>query len=299
MKKILECIPNFSEGRREEVINEIVNAIKMFDVKVLDVEADKDHNRCVVTFIGEPENVKKAAFKAVEKAAELIDMEKHKGEHPRIGATDVLPFVPIRNMKIEEAVDIAVNLGKEIGEKLGIPVYLYESAAMRTERKDLGVIRKGEYEGLKKDISLPERIPDFGPKRMHPTAGAIAVGARAPLVAFNVNLGTNNIEIAKKIARAMRAKNGGFTYVKALGFEIKERGIVQVSMNLTNYSATPIYRVFEAIKTEAKRYGVNIIGSEIVGLVPMDALIDCADFYLQLEKFKKEQILEWHLQEVI
>ena len=298
MERIVECIPNFSEGRRKEVIEEIVGEVKKVKgVRLLDVESDVDHNRSVITFIGEPEAVLEAAFSATKKAAELIDMNKHKGEHPRIGATDVIPFVPISNVTMEECVQLAKKLGKRIADELKIPVYLYEAAATRPERVNLSDIRRGEYEGLKKEIEKPERKPDYGAAKLHPTAGATVVGAREPLIAFNVNLGTNDIEVAKKIAKAVRFSSGGLKNVKAKGFEIKNRGIVQVSMNLTNYKETPIFRAFEMVKREAERYGVPVIGSEVVGLVPLDALVDVADFYLQLENFKKTQILETRLWE--
>jgi len=288
--KIVECVPNFSEGRNIENINRIIDAIKSVEgVKVLDTESDKDHNRSVITFIGDPESVEEAAFRGCKKASELIDLNKHKGEHPRMGATDVIPFIPVSDVSMKECVSIAEKLGERIWNELKIPVYLYEEAARTPERKNLADIRKGEFEWLKENIE--KRPPDFG-DRIHPTAGATAVGAREFLIAFNVNLNTNDLSIAKKIAKAVRFKSGGFRYVKALGFEIKEKGIVQVSMNLTNYKKTPIYRVFEAIKSEADRYGVSIIGSELIGLAPMDALLDVADFYLRLENFKKTQILE-------
>ena len=288
--KIVECVPNFSEGRNIENINRIIDAIKSVEgVKVLDTESDKDHNRSVITFIGDPESVEEAAFRGCKKASELIDLNKHKGEHPRMGATDVIPFIPVSDVSMKECVSIAEKLGERIWNELKIPVYLYEEAARTPERKNLADIRKGEFEWLKENIE--KRPPDFG-DRIHSTAGATAVGAREFLIAFNVNLNTNDLSIAKKIAKAVRFKSGGFRYVKALGFEIKERGIVQVSMNLTNYKKTPIYRVFEAIKSEADRYGVSIIGSELIGLAPMDALLDVADFYLRLENFKKTQVLE-------
>jgi glutamate formiminotransferase len=299
MDKIVECISNFSEGRREEVIDEIVDEIKKVKgVKLLDVESDVDHNRSVVTFIGEPEAAAEAAFLATKKASELIDLNIHKGEHPRIGATDVIPFVPISNVTMEECIELARKVGKKIATELNIPVYLYEAAALRPECVNLADIRKGEYEGLKKEIETkPCRKPDYGPAKLHPTAGATVVGAREPLVAFNVNLGTNNIEIAKKIAKAVRFSSGGLKCVKAKGFEIKKRGIVQVSMNLTNYKETPIFRVYEMVKCEANRYGIPIIGCEIIGLVPLDAMVDVADFYLKLENFDKKQILETRLWE--
>ena len=297
MKKLVECVPNFSEGRRPEVIDAIVKEIlSEAGVRLLDKEMDKDHNRAVVTFIGEPEPVKQAAFKAIAKATQLIDMEKHKGEHPRLGATDVVPFVPISGTTMPECVILARQLGQEVADKIGIPVYLYEAAATKLERQNLAEIRKGEYEGLKQEIQTNlERKPDFGPSRLHPTAGAIVIGARMPLIAYNVYLGTRDVTIAKKIASAIRFAAGGYRYVKALGFEIKERGLVQVSMNLVNYQGTPIFRVFETIKREAARYGVPVISSEVVGLTPADALYDVAGFYLQLENFRKEQVLETKL----
>lgn len=299
MERIVECVPNFSEGKRKEVVEKIVGEIKKVKgVNVLDVESDADHNRSVVTFIGEPEAVGEAAFLATKKACELIDMNKHRGEHPRIGAMDVIPFVPLSNVTMEECVQLAKKVGKRIADELGIPVYLYEAAATREDRVNLSDIRKGEYEGLKKEIgSNPDRKPDYGDAKLHPTAGATVVGAREPLIAFNVNLGTEDVEIAKKIAKAVRFSSGGLKNVKAKGFVIRERGIVQVSMNLTNYKETPIFRVFEMVKREAERYGVPVIGSEIIGLVPLDAVVDVVDFYLQLENFKKNQILETHLWE--
>ncbi len=297
--KLVECVPNFSEGRNSEVVDKIVEEIKKIDgVSLLDRESDPDHNRSVITFIGEPEAVKKAAFAATAKAAELIDMNKHKGEHPRIGATDVIPFVPISDVTIEECVELAKQLGQEITTKLNIPVYLYAKAATKPERVRLPDIREGEYEGLKEEIKTnPDKKPDFGQSEMHPTAGATVTGARYPLIAFNVNLNTNNLEIAKDIAREIRESSGGFKAVQAKGFDIKERGIVQVSMNLLNYEVTSIFKVFNTIKEEAEKQGIEVIGSEVIGLVPMNALIDVADKYLKIENFKKDQILERRLKE--
>ncbi len=296
--KLVECVPNFSEGRRKEVIDAILDEIKSVEgVKLLDMEMDPDHNRSVITFVGGPEAVKEAAFRAAEKAAELIDMDQHRGEHPRMGATDVIPFVPISDVKMEECVEIAKEVGERIGNDLGIPVYLYEAAATRADRANLADVRRGEYEGLKEEIGKnPDKKPDFGPEKMG-KAGATAVGARMPLVAFNVYLGTDDIKIAKAIAKAVRHSSGGLRFVKAMGFEIKERGLVQVSMNLTNYKKTPIHRVFEMIKSEASRFGVNVVEGEIVGLVPEDALLDAAKFYLRLNNFKKMQVLEKKMRE--
>ncbi len=296
--KIVECVPNFSEGRRREIIDAIINEARKFKVKILDYSPDADHNRTDVTFIGEPEEVKKAAIAMSLKAVELIDMNKHRGEHPRMGAMDVVPFIPIMNVTMEECVELAKQFAKEFAEKADVPCFLYEEAATRPDRKNLADIRRGEFEGLKEEIGKnPEKEPDFGPNHIHPTAGATAVGARFFLIAFNVNLATNDIKIAKEIAKAVRHSSGGYRYVKAMGFEIKERGIVQVSMNMVNYRLTPLFRVFETIKREAERYGVNIIGSEIVGLIPMEAIVDVTRFYLQLEDFKDEQILEKRLLE--
>ena len=292
MARIVECVPNISEGKDQNVITAITDEVKKFKVRLLDVESDHDHNRSVITYVGEPEEVEKATFALAAKAVELIDMEKHKGEHPRIGALDVVPFVPISGVTMQECITMAERVGKKIWEELHVPVYLYEEAAKRPECQNLAEIRKGEYEGLKDAITQPNRRPDFGEAKLHPSAGATVVGAREPLVAFNVNLGTTNIAIAKKIAQAVRFSSGGFRFVKAMGFDIKEKGYVQVSMNLTKYKGTPVFRVFEAIKAEADRYGVPIIGSEVIGLIPLEAMVQCADFYLKLDNFKFDQILE-------
>lgn len=294
--KIVECVPNFSEGRRKDVIERIIDAVRGVEgVKVLDYSSDASHNRTVLTFVGEPMAVKEAAFRVAEKAAELIDMEQHQGEHPRIGATDVIPLIPISGVSMEECVELARDLGRDIGEKLGIPVYLYEEAATLPERKNLAHVRRGEYEGLKEAIKTPERQPDFGPAQMHPRAGAVAVGARPPLVAYNINLDTDKVEIAKAIARSIRGSSGGYPSIKALGVLIEETGKAQVTINVCNYKEVSLARVFETVKIEAERYGVNITGSEIVGLVPMEALLDAAAFYLRLEGFQLDQVLEKRL----
>jgi glutamate formiminotransferase len=294
MDKIVECVPNFSEGRRTEVIDAIIAEIKAVDgVRFLDHTYDHDHNRAVMTLVGAPEPLKKAVFAAVSKAAELIDMEKHNGEHPRIGATDVIPFIPIKNITIEECVKLAGELGKEIAEKLEIPVYLYEAAATREDRRNLAKVRKGQYEGLKDAIrSDPNRKPDFGPARLHPSAGATVVGARMPLIAYNVNLNTNDIDLAKRIATTIRERDGGFKNVKALGLEIRERGIVQVSMNLTNYQVTPVYQVYDRITELANEAGVEVLESEVIGLIPLSAMVECAQHYLKAKEFKNDQLLE-------
>lgn len=296
MAKIVQCVPNFSEGRRQEVIDQILEAITSVEgVKLVDYSSDASHNRSVVTFLGEPQPAKQAAFKAIEKAKELINMDEHKGEHPRMGATDVVPFIPIREITMEECVELARELGQEVWEKLQIPVYLYEKAACTPERQNLSNLRKGQYEGLKTAVAEPERKPDFGEAKLHPTAGITAIGARPPLIAYNINLGTNNVEIAKRIANVIRGSKGGFPAVKALGIKIEERDMAQVTINMCNFKEVSLFRVFEIVKNEAERYGVNVIGSEIVGLTPMEALIDVADHYLRLENFKMDQILETKL----
>ncbi|SFE33568.1 glutamate formiminotransferase [Thermoanaerobacter thermohydrosulfuricus] len=293
MDQIIECVPNFSEGRDQEKIAQLVKEVVSTEgVKLLDYSSDRDHNRTVITFCGDAKGVKEAAFKLIKKASEIIDMRYHKGEHPRIGATDVVPFIPVKNATMEECIQIAREVGEKVGRELSIPVYLYEEAATTPERKNLENIRRGEYEGFFEKIKQPEWKPDFGPQEMNPKSGATVIGARNFLIAYNVNLATDNINIANKIAKAIRFSNGGYRYVKAMGVELKERGIVQVSMNLTDFNKTPIYRVFETIKAEASRYGVNVIGSEIIGLVPAKALFDVADYYLRIENFSENMVLE-------
>ena len=298
MRKIVECVPNFSEGRRTEVIDRIVAAIKSVPGAVLlDRESDADHNRSVITFVAPPDRVVDAALAGAKKATELIDLNTHGGEHPRMGATDVIPFIPIAGVTMEDCVTLARECGERMWREIGVPVYLYEKAATRAERENLASVRKGQFEGIRDEIAAnPSRLPDYGEPRVHPTAGITAVGARPPLIAYNINLGTSDIAIAKKIARAVRHQTGGLRYVKALGFELKDRGIAQVSMNMANFEGTPLFRAFEMVKCEAARYGVPVIGSEIVGLVPQQALNAVADFYLQLEGFGDEQILERRLE---
>jgi len=298
MRKIVECVPNFSEGRRQEVIDQIAETVATVPgIHVLDVQSDADHNRTVVTFVGEPATVEEAAFRGIEKAAELIDMNLHRGEHPRLGAADVVPFVPIKNVTVEDCVAIARRLGERVGRELGIPVYLYEKAATRPERQNLAEVRRGEYEGIKAEIATrPEREPDFGPRRVG-KAGATAIGARLPLIAFNVYLGTDDVEVAKAVARAVRHSSGGLRYVKALGLLVKGRA--QVSMNLTDYRQTPVHRVAEMIRREAERYGVSVVEGELIGLVPNEALVEAAEFYLQLGNFSPDQILENRLADFV
>jgi glutamate formiminotransferase len=300
MVKLIECVPNFSEGRNEETIETIKKLIQQHkDIQLLNFSPDKDHNRTDVTLIGSPEAVKAVVLDIALKCVELIDMNKHKGEHPRMGAIDVVPFIPISEVGMSECVQLANDFAKEFSVKTNVPCYLYEDAAKREDRRNLADVRRGEYEGLKAEVGKnPDKVPDYGPNKLHPTAGATAVGARFFLIAFNVNLGTNDIKIADEIAKVVRYSSGGYRYVKAKGFEIKERGIVQVSMNLTNYQKTSLFRVFETIKNEAERNGVPVIGSEIVGLVPLEALINVADHYLRLEKFTEEQVLEKRLLEL-
>jgi glutamate formiminotransferase len=298
LQQLLECIPNFSEGRRTEVIEQIAGAARAVEgVRLLDVAPNSDHNRTVLTFVGPPEAVAEAAFAATAAAVRLINMEEHKGEHPRIGAMDVVPFVPISGISMDGAVEIANEVGRRIANELSVPVYLYAMAATTSARKRLPDVRQGQYEGLKETIRRPERKPDFGEPKMHPTAGATAVGARPPLIAFNVNLGTTNLQIARNIAKGVRESSGGLVNVQALGVDLAEQGMVQVSMNLLDYTRTPIHRAYELVRIEAERHGVPVVGSEIVGLLPLDALIGAADFYLRLTDFKRGQVLEARLLE--
>ncbi|MCX8025017.1 MAG: glutamate formimidoyltransferase [Thermanaerothrix sp.] len=295
---LVECIPNFSEARRPEVVEAIIQAINSVpNVYILDRHSDFDHNRTVITFVGPPQSVEEAAFRAIACAAELIDLNQHTGAHPRIGATDVVPFVPIQDITMQECVEMARRLGKRVGEELQIPVYLYEEAATRPERVNLENIRRGQYEALKEEIATnPEREPDFGPRQVGP-AGATVIGARQPLIAFNVYLNTSDTSIAQKIARAIRFSNGGLRYVKAMGVLVE--GKAQVSMNLTNFRQTPVFRVMELIRRECERYGVTVHHSEVVGLIPQEALNDSAIWYLQLDGFEPSQILENRLSEVM
>lgn len=297
MNPIVECIPNFSEGCREEVIEAIADTIRAVEgVRLLDYSRDESHNRSVFTFIGDPEAVKKAAFVSCKKASELIDMTKHSGEHPRMGATDVIPFVPVKDITVKECVKLSQELGKQIAEELSIPVFLYEDSATKSERKNLATVRRGQFEGMAKKLQDPDWAPDFGKSEIHPTAGVVAVGTRMPLIAYNINLDTSDITIANKIAKFIRESSGGLKHVKAIGVMLEERNIAQVSINMTNYEKTALYKVFEMVKIEAKSYGVNIVSSEIIGLTPMNALIDIAKYHLQLEKFDaNKQILENYL----
>jgi glutamate formiminotransferase/formiminotetrahydrofolate cyclodeaminase len=289
-----ECVPNFSEGRDAEKIERIVEPARQVPgVTVLDVERNADHNRCVVSLVGEGDALLDAVFGMMKVATALIDLTVHRGEHPRMGATDVVPFVPLGSSTMPDAVKLAERLGARVSKELGIPVYLYAAAARRPERADLAKVREGQFEGLRDAIQTDAaRAPDFGEPRLHPTAGAVAIGARPVLIAYNVYLTTPDVAVAKRIAKAVRARDGGLPEVKALGFEIRERNRAQVSMNLTDYHVTPVHRAFEAVRREAQRYGVGVEESEIVGLVPEDALFDAAEYYLQLHSFDRSAVLE-------
>lgn len=297
MTKLIECIPNFSEGRNPQVIDALVEASKSVPgVVLLDHSSDASHNRSVFTLIGDPENIAEAAFRLCQTAAAHIDMTQHQGEHPRMGATDVIPFVPVKDVGIEDCVAVARAVGARIYDELRIPIFLYEQAATSEQRRNLAAVRKGQFEGMPEKLLAPEWAPDFGERNIHPTAGVTAVGARKPLIAFNVNLNTPDIAVANAIAKAIRSSSGGFAACKAIGVMLDERNIAQVSMNMVDYELTPLYRAFETIRFEAARWGVSIIGSEIIGLTPARALLDCADYYLQLEQFDPAlQVLENHL----
>ncbi|MFP4628238.1 MAG: glutamate formimidoyltransferase [Halobacteriales archaeon] len=296
--ELVQCVPNVSEGRREAIIDAIVATLDDHDVEVLDVSPDPDHNRTDVTFVGTPAAVEDAAFDLALAAVDRIDMTGHEGEHPRMGAVDVVPFVPVRGVSMDDCIALARSFAERFAAATDVPTYLYEAAATRPDRENLAAIRRGEFEGLREAIGTdPAREPDFGPERIHPSAGATAVGARFFLVAFNVNLDTDDVEVADAIARAVRHSSGGYRHVKAMGFEIRERGLVQVSMNMTDYRHTPLFRVFETIRSEAARHGVDVVGSEIVGPVPLAPLVDAAEHYLRLEDFDDEQVLEARLLE--
>ena len=298
MNKLIQCVPNFSEGRDKKKIEKIVEPFRNKDkVKLLDYSFDADHNRLVVTVVGAPQAVKDAVAEAIGVSVKEIDMNHHKGQHKRMGAVDVVPFIPIKGCTMEEAIAISKEVGQRVAEAYQLPVFLYEKSASAPHRENLAAIRKGEFEGMAEKIHQPEWHPDFGPEERHPSAGTVAIGARMPLVAYNINLNTPSLEIAHDIAKKIRFIGGGLRYCKAMGVELKDRGITQVSMNLTDYSKTAIYRAFEMVRFEAKRYGVSIVGSEIVGLVPMEALIDTASYYLGLENFSMQQVLEARIME--
>jgi glutamate formiminotransferase / 5-formyltetrahydrofolate cyclo-ligase len=296
---IIECIPNVSEGRRPEVIEAIAGAIRAVPgVRLLDYSSDASHNRSVFTMAGDADPIKAAVLAIYEQAIPAIDLRTHKGEHPRLGAVDVVPFVPIEGVTMDACVALAKDVAREVASRFGVPVYLYEEASADPGRRNLEDIRRGEFEGLAARMASAGWAPDFGPATPHPSAGASVIGARMPLIAYNINLNTDRLDVAKKIAAAIRHSSGGFRYVKAAGFKLEDRGIVQVSMNLTNYEKTPIFRVFEAVRREAERYGVSVLESEIVGLVPSAALNATAEYYLQIAGFKPDQVLENRLRDV-
>src|SRR5437899_761949 len=298
MSTLVECVPNFSEGRDKTRVDAIVEAMKVSGVYLLDREMDADHNRCVITLVGEREAIQEAAIRGVGKASELIDLTKHQGAHPRMGAADVVPFIPIEGVTLEDCVAIAKHVGEEIWKRYQIPTYLYEAAARTPERQNLENIRRGQFEGIRDDIATnPARKPDFGEAKVHPTAGATVVGARKALIAYNVFLNTTDVDIAKKVAKAVRFSSGGLRFVKGAGFSV--RGMAQVSMNLTDFEQTPIARVFGYVKREAARYGVSLLSSEIVGLIPKKALEQAAEWYLQVENFDSSLILENRLAAVM
>ncbi len=295
MEPILECVPNFSEGRDKTVLDRLAASFSVPGVTLLDVSADADHNRSVFTVIGSQSGLFDAVLTAIGTAVETIDMQKHSGQHPRMGAADVVPFIPVRGATLSDADALAKRVAAAAAERYALPIFLYERSAASPRRENLADVRKGQFEGMAAKLALPEWKPDFGPAAPHPTAGVTAVGARMPLIAYNVNLSTDRVELANDIAKKLRHLNGGFRFVKAMGVYLADRKCAQVSMNLTNYQGTSIYRVLETIRMEAARYGVSVTGSEIVGLTPAEALLDSAAYYLQLEGFSASQVLEMRL----
>ena len=290
---VIECVPNVSEGRRQDVINQLADSLRAVPgMRVLDVQSDAAHNRSVFTLAGDAAAMTAGIPKLFEGAIAAIDLTTHTGEHPRVGAVDVTPFIPISGVTMEECVALSKSIAQEVSSRFSLPVYLYEEAATTAGRKNLEDIRRGEFEGLAAKMAKPEWAPDFGPAAPHPTAGASVIGARMPLIAYNINLNTNRLDVAKKIAAAIRMSSGGLRFVKAMGIPLEDRGLVQVSINLTNYEKTPIFRVFDLVKREAARYGVSVVESEIVGLVPAAALRQTVEYYLQLEGFSADQVLE-------
>lgn len=297
--KLVECIPNFSVSQQKDpaAFQALVDTAKAAPgCTLLDVQTDGSHNRCVFTMVGAPEAMGEAAFQLCKKASEVIDLRKHQGQHPRMGATDVIPFVPQMDMTVEECVALSKEVARRIWEELRIPSFLYEDSASTPKRKNLAACRKGQFEGMPEKLLQPEWAPDFGQRAVHPTAGITAIGARMPLIAFNVNLDTADVSIASRIAKAIRGSSGGFQYCKAIGILLEDRNIAQVSMNMVNYEGTPLYYAYEMIRVLADRYGVRILSSELVGLTPAKALVDCAEYYLKLENFHcREQVMEYHL----
>jgi len=298
MAQIIECVPNISEGRRPDVVEAVVASIKTVEgVRVLDAQSDRDHNRSVLTLVGDLETLPAAVLRLFEMAVARIDLRLHEGEHPRLGAVDVVPFIPIEGATIAQCVALARRVAEEVAQRFALPVYLYEEAASAPHRRNLEDIRRGQFEGLADKMKDAQWAPDFGPSAPHLSAGAVVIGARMPLIAYNINLGTPDVEIAKKIAKAIRHSNGGYRFVKAMGVLLEERQVAQVSINMTDFKRTPLFRVFETVAAEAARYGVPVIGSEIIGLVPADALLDCADHWLRLEGFTRSQVLENRIRE--
>ncbi|MDQ2971222.1 MAG: glutamate formimidoyltransferase [Acidobacteriota bacterium] len=298
MRTVIECVPNFSEGADPARVEEIADAVRAVPgLRLLNVSSDASHNRSVLTFVGDPAAIRGGVLALFEAALPRIDLMGHRGEHPRMGAVDVVPLIPIRGATVADCVALSRELGEEIGRRFGIPVYLYEDSAASEGRRNLADVRKGQFEGLAAKMEKPEWKPDFGPDRPHPTAGAVAIGARAPLIAYNINLATRDLAVAERIAKSIRNVSGGFRYVKAMGVNLADRGLVQVSINMTNYRKTPLHRVFECVRSEADRHGVAIVGSEIVGLMPAEALYQAAEHYLRLEGFSSEQVLETQLLE--
>lgn len=296
MPTIIECVPNISEGRDRASIDAIAAAVRgVAGVRLLDVSSDASHNRSVLTFVGDAAAVRRAVAALFEAAIARIDLRRHQGEHPRMGAVDVVPFIPIRGASMEDCVALSRDAGAEIAERFGVPVYLYEESATAEGRRNLAEVRKGQFEGFAEKMKDARWKPDFGPGQPHPSAGAVAVGARAFLIAYNINLATRELAVADRIAKAIRHLSGGFRYVKAMGVELADRGIVQVSINMTNFRKTPLHRVFECVRSEAERHGVAIVGSEIVGLTPAEALYAAAEHYLRLEGFSADQVLETKL----
>lgn len=295
MNIILETAPNFSEGRDLAIVEQIADCFRGKEgVKLLDYSSDKDHNRSVFTVIGEPGSLRDAVIASAKAALDLIDLRKHKGQHPRMGCVDVIPFIPIKGCDLKDADKVAREVGEALGQ-MGQPVFLYERSASRPNRENLSDIRRGEFEGMAEKMKGEDWVPDFGPQTIHPSGGVTAVGARMPLIAFNVNLNTPDLNIAKAIAKVVRHSGGGLRYVKAMGVMLEDRNLAQVSMNLTDYTQTSVYRVFEMVKSEARRYGVSIAGSELIGLTPVKALVDSAEYYLQMEQFSFDQVLEMRL----
>ena len=297
MQRVIESVPNFSEGRREDVIEAIVGAVRRTGVSVLDVKPDRDHNRTVLTIAGDETTLPGATMALFEAALERIDLREHRGEHPRMGAVDVVPFIPVRGATMKDCVALARTVAEQVAGRFRLPVYLYEEAAATEARRNLADVRKGEFEGFAEKIARPEWKPDFGPGEIHPSAGVVAIGARAFLIAYNINLATADLSVAERIAKAIRHSSGGFRFAKAMGVPLEKRGIVQVSINMTDYRKTPLHRVFETVRSEAARYGVNVVGSEIVGLVPQDALLAAAEHYLRIEEFTPGLVFENRLAE--